>query len=172
MNKKTNQSKKKNIEKTEVKKQTKKIEKKNTNKKESNGTKFLCLFIVIVVFTFAFVFLINKQKQDVYYASMTNTNFNVKPQEGKTIVAKDLRAIYPKYYVVYVNDDEFSIYVFNYYETVSQYNLEFNRLIDKIVDYNAKDKMIRYLHSRGYGTYNEVLNNLSTLVESDNLLIY
>ena len=145
---------------------------KHQKKEQSNGTKFLCLFVVVVAFTIAFVVLINKQKDDAYYANMKGNGFSIKPEEGKTIVAKDLNAIYPKYYVIYVNDDEFSLYVFNYYETVSQYNLEFNRLIDKIVDYNAKEKMIRYLHSRGYGTYSEVLNNLDTLVESDNLLIY
>ena len=32
--------------------------------------------------------------------------------------------------------------------------------------------MIRYLYDRGYGTYNEVLNNLSMLVNSTNLKIY
>ena len=160
--------------KTTKTKETKKVTRKHveTRKKKSSGTKLLCLFIVIIAFTLAFVLLINKQQQDVYYANMKNNTFSVKPEYGKTIVAKDLKAIYPKYYVVYINDDEFSLYVFNYYETTSQYNLEFNRLIDKIVDYNAKDKMIRYLHSRGYGSYDEVLSNLSTLVESDNLLIY
>ena len=150
----------------------KKETKKHQSKIQNNGTRFLCLFVVIVAFTMAFVLLINKQKEDVYYANMKGTGFSIKPEEGKTIVAKDLNAIYPKYFVIYVNDDEFSLYVFNYYETASQYNLEFNRLIDKIVDYNEKDKMIRYLHSRGYGTYDEVLKNLQTIVESDNLLIY
>ena len=154
------------------KKQQMSEKKQQMNKQQSSGTKFLSLFIVVVAFTMAFVLLINKQRQDVYYANANGNSFNIKPEYGKTIVAKDLNAIYPKYFVVYINDDEFSLYVYNYYETVSQYNLEFNRLIDKIVDYNAKDKMIRYLHSRGYGSYTEVLSNLSTLVESDNLLIY
>ena len=157
-----------------MKKQTKqKVSKKREVKKQqSSGTKFLCLFIVVIAFTLAFVFLINKQQQDVYYANMKDNKFSVKPEEGKVIVAKDLNAIYPKYYVAYINDDEFSLYVYNYYETSSQYDLEFNRLIDKIVDYNAKDKMIRYLQSRGYGTYSNVLSNLPSLVECDNLLIY
>ena len=159
---------KKTSKKTVAKKETKKRE----VNKQSNGTKFLCLFIVIIAFALAFVMLINKQKNNALYGNMNGNSFSVKPEYGKTIVAKDLNAIYPKYYVVYVSDNEYSLYVFNYYETVSQYNLEFNRLIDKIVDYNAKDKMIRYLQGEGYGTYSEVLNNLSTLVESDNLLIY
>ena len=87
-------------------------------------------------------------------------------------MARDSSAIYPKYYVVYVSGNEYTAYVYNYYDTVSQYTLEFNRLLDKIVDYNEKDKMIRYLYDRGYGTYNEVLNNLEMLVDSSNLKIY
>lgn len=153
-------------------KSKKSVSAKKEVKKQSSGTKFLCLFIVIIAFTLAFVFLINKQQLDVYYANVNGNKFSVKPEEGKTIVAKDLKAIYPKYYVAYIYDDEYSLYVYNYYETTSQYNLEFNRLIDKIVDYDAKNKMIRYLQSRGNGTYSDVLSNLSTLVESDNLLIY
>ena len=161
--------KKETVKKTVVKQEAKKKEVKKT---QSNGSKFLCLFIVVVAFTLAFVLLINKQQSDVYYANTKGNGFSVKPQYGKTIVAKDLNAIYPKYYVVYINDDEYSLYVYNYYDTTSQYNLEYNRLINKIVDYNAKEKMIRYLHSKGYGTYVDVLDSLSTLVESDNLLIY
>ena len=103
---------------------------------------------------------------------ITDGGFSIKPEEGKIIVARDMRAIYPKYYVARVDDDEFSIYVYNYYETTSQYELEYNRLIDNIVDYNIKDKMIRYLFGRGYSTYDELLNNLSTIVECKNLRIY
>ncbi len=146
--------------------------KKSKKKKEDNGTKFLCLVIVVIAFTLAFVLLIKKQFDNTYLNDVTGSKLNVTPEIGKTIVAKDTGSIYPKYYVVNVNDNQYSIYVYNYYETVSQYNLEFNRLINSIVDYNVKDKMIRYIHSRGYGTYYEILNNLSTLVECTNLKIY
>ena len=145
------------------------------SKKQNNqnqGTKFLCMFIVVIAFALAFAMLINKQKGDAYLNDLKENNIGVTPEVGKTIVAKDMSAIYPKYFVVYINDDSYSIYVYNYYETISQYNLEYNRLINSIVDYNAKDKMIRYIHSRGYGTYDEVLNNLSTLVECNDLKIY
>ena len=64
------------------------------------------------------------------------------------------------------------IYVYNYYDTVSQYELEYNRLIDDIVDYNEKDKMIRCILHRGYGTYDEVLNNFTLLVDNANIKIY
>lgn len=146
--------------------------KKKVNKKEDKSMKYLCLFIVIIAFTLAFVLLINKQDKLNNLAYTTDSNFNVNPVYGKVIVAKDMHAIYPKYYVVYVNDNHYSLYVYNYYETVSQYNLEYNRLIDKIVDYNIKDKMIRYIVSNGYGTYNEILNNLQELTECNDLMIY
>ena len=141
-------------------------------KKNDYGRKSLYLLIVIIVFTMLFILLINKQNGDNYYLNMQANNFSVNPEYGKTIVAKDGNAIYPKYYVVYVNNGEYAIYVFNYYETISQYNLEYNRLFDSIVDYSSKDKMIRYIHSKGYGTYNEVLNNLGVLVDCRNLIFY
>jgi len=149
------------------KKQVKKV----PEKKNESSTKYLYLFIVIVVFSFAFGLLINKQN-DNYLNDLKENNLGVTPELGKVIVARDMNAIYPKYYVIYTDDNEYSIYVYNYYETSSQYELEYNRLISDIVDYNAKDKMIRYIYDRGYGTYNEVLNNLSALVNSDNLYIY
>ena len=141
-------------------------------KQKDNTMKYLSLFIVIVVFSFSFALLINKQQQDSYMNNLSDSGFNIVPQVGKVIVARDMDAIYPKYYVVYTSEDNYSIYVYNYYETTSQYELEYNRLINDIVDYNAKDKMIRYLYGRGYGTYNEVLSNLSVLVDCDNLRIY
>lgn len=144
---------------------------KKKNKKEKSTIKLLYLFIVIIVFTIAFLLLINKQKEETL-ADTIESNFNIKKETGKVIVARDMYSIYPKYYVIYFNNNAYSFYVYNYYDTVSQYNLEFNRLIDKIVDYNIKDKMIRYLDSRGYGAYNEVLNNLSSITNCKELKIY
>lgn len=143
-----------------------------TEKQKDDSIKYLSLFIVIITFTFAFMLLINKQNSNSYMNDINEGGFNITPEVGKVIVARDMNAIYPKYFVVYTNTDNYSIYVYNYYDTISQYELEFNRLIDKIVDYNEKDKMIRYIYDRGYGTYNEVLNNLSMLVDCNNLKIY
>ena len=145
--------------------------KKVPEKKNESSTKYLYLFIVIVVFSFAFGLLINKQN-DNYLNDLKENNLGVTPELGKVIVARDMNAIYPKYYVIYTDDNEYSIYVYNYYETSSQYELEYNRLKNEIVDYNVRDKMIRYLYDRGYGTYNEVINNLPMIVDSDNLRIY
>ena len=140
-------------------------------KKNNKSFKILYLFVVIIIFTLAFVLLVNRQNEKKL-ADSIESNFNIKPEVGKVIVARDMHAIYPKYYVIFIDNNRYSLYVYNYYDTVSQYNLEFNRLIDKIVDYSMKDKMIRYLDSRGYGTYNEVLNNLSIITECTKLKIY
>ena len=164
---------KKSVQKHSSKRQVTKVKEtvKVEEKRKDNSTKYLCLFIVVIAFTFAFMLLINKQNNS-YMNDINEGGFNITPEVGKVIVAKDMDAIYPKYYVVYVNDDNYSIYVYNYYETISQYELEYSRLIDKIVDYNEKDRMIRYMFDRGYGTYNEVLSNLSMIVDSNNLKIY
>ena len=143
------------------------------NKNNDKSVKYLSVFIVVIAFALAFGLLINhQQNNNLNLADASNNNFTVMPEEGKVIVAKDLEAIYPKYYVIYFDDDMYSVYVYNYYETVSQYNLEFNRLIDKIVDYNKNKKMIRYLLGRSYGTYDEVIGNLSIILECDNLKVY
>ena len=145
---------------------------KQENKKQVNSNKLVYLLIVIVAFTIAFIILINRQNKDTYYLNTTDNSFNIKSKYGETIVARDGDAIYPKYYVAYINDNHYSIYVYNYYDTASQYELEFNRLLDQIVDYNADERMIRYLDSDGYATYNEVRSNLAILTGCDNLEIY
>jgi hypothetical protein len=164
---------KKRVQKKQVSKQSLQRQEmqKVVEKPKDNSMRYLCLFIVVIAFTFAFMLLIDKQNNN-YMNDIHDGGFDVTPEVGKVIVARDMEAIYPKYYVVYTDNDTYSIYVYNYYDTVSQYELEYNRLIDQIVDYNEKDKMIRYLYDRGYGSYNEVLNNMSMLVDSKNLKIY
>jgi len=164
--------KQKSVKKSGVKNQQVKKIQKNELKQKDDSMKYLLLFIVVISFTFAFVLLIDKQKNSNYMNDITDGGFNVKPEYGKVIVARDMNAIYPKFFVAYTNGDSYSIYVYNYYETISQYELEYNRLLNSVVDYNEKDKMIRYLLDRGYGTYNEVLSNLAVLVDCNNLKIY
>ena len=161
---------KKGVQKRYQKQQSQTIQKK-ARQAQDGLMKYLCLFIVVLVFTFAFMLLINKQK-DSYMNDINEGGFEVRPKEGEVIVARDMESIYPKYYVVYFSDDNFTIYSYNYYETVSQYELEYNRVNDDIVDYNEKDKMIRYILDRGYGSYDDVLANLPMLVDSDNIITY
>ena len=135
-------------------------------------SKIVKLVLVLVVFITIFVFLINIKKQSGL-ADIVDNSFKETTVRGKKLVAQDMDAIYPKFYVVYFdNDNTFIIHCFNYYETESQYRLEFNRLIDDIVDYNQNNNMIRYVYSSGIGSYDEVLNELSLIIDSSNLKIY
>ena len=118
--KKTKKQKKQQIQKHQST-QTKQIQKVQSNQQD-NSTKYLCLFVVVIAFTFAFMLLINKQNNS-YMNDIHDGGFNVLPQEGEVIVARDMEAIYPKYYVVYTSEDNYTIYVYNYYETISQYEL-------------------------------------------------
>ena len=136
----------------------------------SNFNKVLYLFIVVIVFGFAFVVLVNKQ----HNSSLADINgsFNVRTEYNKRLVAQDMNTIYPKYYVAYFYDGMYEIHSFNYYNTVSQYDLEFNRLLSDIVDYNRKESMIRTYDLKGVGTYEYVKENFESIVGVNNLKIY
>ena len=138
-----------------------------------NGwNKGLKLFLVLLIFGLAFVFLINT-KEHSGLADITDSPFQITTLKDKRLVARDMKAIFPKYYVVYFNsDDTYLIHGFNYYETESQYRLEFNRLLGDIIDYNPNNNMIRYIYTKGIGSYEDVLNELSLIVQSNNLQIY
>ena len=113
--------KKQAVSKTRKTSQATKTKQINKVEKKDNSTKYLMLFIVVIAFSLVFALLISKHKNDSYMNDLESGNFKISPQVGKVIVARDLDAIYPKYYVAYTEDDSYSIYVFNYYETVSQY---------------------------------------------------
>lgn len=134
--------------------------------------KIVCLLAVIIVFSLAFVLLIKKQYGDKRLGDVASNGFEVKTIYGKQIVAQDLDAIYPKYYVAYIYDGGYVIHTFNYYNTNSQYELEFNRLLDSIVDYNAKENMIRCFHSSGYSPYDFVKENFGDLINNPNIVIF
>lgn len=133
--------------------------------------KGLYLLAVIIVFSLAFVVLIKKQYGDKRLGDVVSNEFNVKTVYGKQIVAQDMDSIYSKYYVAYIYDGGYIIHTFNYYNTSSQYELEFNRLIDSIVDYNAKENMIRCFHSSGYLSYDFVKANFGDLINKSNIRI-
>lgn len=132
--------------------------------------KILYLFIVIIIFGFAFVVLVNKQQNSTL--ADINSVFKIKTEYNKRLVAQDMDTIYSKYYVVYFYDNMYELHSFNYYETVSQFDLEFNRLLDNIVDYNRKENMIRCYDLKGIGNYQYVKDNLTTIVGVNNLKIY
>ena len=144
------------------------MKKNNSNKELNVFNKTLYVFIVTIIFTLAFTLLIKKQQGD-NLGDITNTSFNVKSVYGKTLVAKDLDMIYPKYYVAYFDGNDYIIHTFNYYNTESQYDLEFQRLLYSIVDYNHNDNMIRCELTRGIGNYDYVKNIFKDIVNANNL---
>ena len=143
--------------------------KNNNSSKELNiFNKTLYVFIVAITFTFAFTILIKKQ-QGNNLADIANDSLNVRSVYGKTLVAKDMDMIYPKYYVAYFDGNDYLIHSFNYYNTESQYDLEFQRLLYSIVDYNKDDNLIRCELNRGVGSYDYVKNNFNDIVNAKNL---
>ena len=94
--------------------------------------------------------------------------------ENKQLVFEDLDSVHPKYYVLYYDntDGSYIIHGFNFYQTDSQYELEFHRLLNSILDYNYNDYMIRYLYDSGRGSYNEIVSQLNSIVGSNNIKVY
>ncbi len=139
-------------------------------KEEKIFNKVLYLFIVVVGFSFAFVLLINKQ-QDNNYGDVRNNYFNERTIMGKQIVARDKNSIYPRYYMALFMGNEYVVHVINYYETESQYNLDFSRDTFTILDYDRSKKMIRNAVTKGKGIFTDVLNELDNIIGVDGLEI-
>ena len=96
------------------------------------------------------------------------------PLFNERIVLEDMNSIYKRYFVIYLDktDNSFIIHSFNYYNTLSQYELDFNRLKEKIVDYNINENYIRYVYSSGIGNYNDVINNIENILDTKYIKIY
>lgn len=143
---------------------------KDKKKSMINFNKVLYLFIIVISFSFAFVMLIKKQQNDnlgdVDLAYLTE-----KTVYNKQIVVQDLDSIYPRYFVLYFSGDEFVTHSYNYYNTESQYDLEFSRYIKQMVDYNRKEYMIRYIYNNGYGIYDNVKQDVSNILNLSNIKI-
>lgn len=133
--------------------------------------KVLYLSIVVIVFGFAFWLLIRNQYSEVKNGDISG-KFAYHTIEDKQIVAQDMSSIYPKYYVAFIYQNGYIVHSFNYYNTASQYELEFNRLLNIMVDYNAKNNMIRCFDSKGFGNYEYVKNNFGDIVGNENIKIY
>ena len=90
------------------------------------------------------------------------------------MVIKDYSSSFSKYYVVYFDntDDTYIIHGFNYYENKDQFDWEFNRLNNSIVDYDYNNFSIRYVASKGRGDYNYVYNNINIILDNNNLFVY
>ncbi len=134
---------------------------------------FLRVLGVFIVFVLVFVILINKQKTDSF-GDIASQDFNVKTVFNKQLVARDTSSIYPRYFVFYFNklDGSYIVHSYNYYDTESQYELEFNRHLPKIVDYDYNKYMIRYVYDEGYGNFDEVYSNIQSILDVREVEIY
>ncbi len=141
--------------------------------KKGKKSNFSLILGVFILFAFTFIILISKQNEgrhgDVY-----SSLFNVTPIINERMVAKDLNAIYPRYFVVYFDntDNTYIMHTFNYYQNKNQYDLEFNRLSETIVDYDYENYMIRTIYQKGYGSYNDLLKEIYTIVDTNNLQVF
>ncbi len=146
---------------------------KKLNKRKINYDKRIRIGIIIL-FIFAFIILINKQKENNNLADIIDNKFYTRTVLNKQIVVRDLSAIYPKYFVFYFDntDNTYFVHSFNYYQTDSQYELEFYNHLKNIIDYNYSDYMIRYFYDNGIGNYNSVIDEIGIIINSDNYIIY
>lgn len=129
---------------------------------------------IIILFIFAFIILVDKQqnKEEILGDILDNSSFRTIP--SKQIAVRDLSAIYPRYYVFYFDttDNTFIVHSFNYYQTDSQYELEFSNHLKYIVDYDYSDYMIRYVYKNGVGNYADMFEEISSIIDSDNYQVY
>lgn len=130
---------------------------------------------MIILFMFAFIILIGKQQErENILADIVDNEFYLRTIPSKQLVVKDLDVIYPRYYVFYFDntDNTYIIHSFNYYQTDSQYELEFSNHRKYVTDYNYSDYMIRYVFGNGEGDYDYVLEQLPFIIDSFNYKIY
>ena len=149
---------------------------KNSKTKKVSKGSFSIYLGIILLFVAAFIFLIDKQysMSANKLADVLDSEINIRTIEGRQLVVRDMDAIYPKYFVIYFDntDDTYIIHSFNYYQTDSQYELEFRNHLDRVVDYNYSDYMIRYVFDNGDGTFDSVKGKLSAIIGTDNYKIY
>ena len=147
---------------------------KNRKVKNVQVGNFTIYLGIILVFISAFIILIDRHYNNEYLADVVNNEFIYRTIPGKQIVVRDMNAIYPKYFIIYFDntDNTYIAHVMHYYQTDSQYELEYYNNLDSIIDYNYDDYMIRCLYKKGHGTYQDVLEELSFLINSDNYKLY
>ena len=139
-------------------------------KEEDVFNKILYLFIVVIGFTFAFALLVNKQ-QNNKLADVSSEYFHETTIVGKQIVAKDVDTFYPKYYMALFMGNDYVVQEINFYETESQFKLDFSRKTYQIIDYDKSKKMIRNEIKIGRGIYTDVLNDFASIVGAENIVI-
>ncbi len=130
---------------------------------------------IIILFVFAFIILIGKQQDsETILADIVDNEFYLRTIPSKQYVVKDLDVIYPRYYVFYFDntDNTYIIHSFNYYQTDSQYELEFSNHRKYVVDYNYSDYMIRYVVGDGKGSYDDMIEAVPFIIDTFNYKVY
>ena len=140
--------------------------------RKKRNKKIITVLLSIIIFIISFILLINKNTSN--QGDIKETSFNITPEYKERIVLEDMDSIYKRYFVIYLDntDNTYIVHSFNYYNTQSQYELEFHRLKEKILDYNINEYYIRYIYNEGIGSYSDVLNNLENITNSRNIKIY
>ena len=140
--------------------------------KKKRNKKIITTIFSIIIFILSFILLINKNNDNL--GDIKETSFNIVPSYKERIVLEDMDSIYKRYYVIYLDntDNTYIVHSFNYHNTQSQYELEFQRLKDKILDYNINEYYIRYLYKEGIGNYSNILNNIENITDSRHMKIY
>ena len=129
---------------------------------------------IIILFVFAFIILIDKQRDNEEILGDIADSGYFRSIPSKQIAVRDLSAIYPRYYVFYFDntDNTYIVHSFNYYQTDSQYELELYNHLKYVVDYNYEYYMIRYVYGKGQGNYNDMFEEISSIIDSNNYQIY
>ncbi len=140
--------------------------------RKKRNKKIFTSILSIIIFIIAFILLINKNNDN--QGDIKETSFNIMPLSNERIVLEDMDSIYKRYFVIYLDktDNTYIIHSFNYYNTLSQYELDFHRLKETIVDYNINEYYIRNFYKEGMGTYQEVFRNLENIINLRNIKIY
>lgn len=138
--------------------------------KKLSGKSLGLVICSVIAFTGAFMILLIKQRDDLENiladVNRSALSLSMVTEKGKQIVVKDNYATFNKYYVVYYGaDNNYIIHVHNFYDSKEQYKQEFNNYSKKIVDYNEKDLMIRYSYGKGQLSYDDMMSNLSSILD-------
>ena len=147
---------------------------KSKKKKEKDYSKSMRIGFIIL-FIFAFIILVDKQREnEETLGDILDNGDYFRSVPYKKIVVRDMEAIYPRYYVFFLDntDNTYVVHSFNYYQTDSQYELELNNHLKYVVDYDYSDYMVRYVFSKGEGKYNELFEEIGSIIDSDNYRIY
>lgn len=144
-----------------------------TDEFQSNNLfKIVGLVVMVILFVMAFILLINKHTANL--GDVIDVPFSYETIKGKVLVVKDQDAIYPRFFVVFFDEanEHYIIHNFNYYETESQFDLDYHRYLNSVIDYNMNKNILRIKYYDGIGSYSYVKDNINRILELENVYVY